>query len=234
MAACPERENLVIEIGPGKGALTQHLLSRAHRVIAVEVDPYLVTYLRQKFRGAANLTIVENDVLKTDLAQWGPAVIAGNLPYYITSPILEKVFATGAAWLRAVLLVQKEVGERLTASPGSRDYGYLTVATAVHSTIEYLFTVPAAAFQPPPKVESAAVRLTPRDQPLTSGVADFLKFASACFQYKRKTLRNNLRVAYDPATVDALPEAGKRAEQLALPEMLAIYEKLSSGRTPPL
>lgn len=222
-AACAGTCETVIEIGPGKGALTRHLLERADRVIAVEVDPYLVHYLRQKFRENQRLTIVESDVLKTDLAHWGSASIAGNLPYYITSPIIEKVFAT-PGWTRGVFLVQKEVADRITASPGTRDYGYLTVNVAAFSQAELLFSVPRAAFSPPPKVESAVVRLTPRDTPLPNTTA-FLEFASCAFRHKRKTLRNNLREAY-PA-IDGLPEAPQRAEQLGMEELVALFDRLS-------
>ncbi len=128
-AACPSPENLVIEIGPGRGALTERLLKRAARVVAIEVDPYLASHLERKFAGEPRLEVVRADVLETDLARWGPAAIAGNLPYYITSPILEK--ALRLRFSRAVFLVQKEVAERLAAKPGSRDYGFLTVETAV-------------------------------------------------------------------------------------------------------
>ncbi|MGA2434267.1 MAG: rRNA adenine dimethyltransferase family protein, partial [Bryobacteraceae bacterium] len=121
------REPLIVEIGPGRGALTELLLPLAERVVAIEVDPELVAYLRQKFAGAENLSIIEGDVLATHLGQWGRAAIAGNLPYYITSPILERIFALGARMSSAVVLVQREVAERLAAQPGSRDYGYLTV-----------------------------------------------------------------------------------------------------------
>lgn len=225
-AACGEHAPTVIEIGPGKGALTRNLLERAERVIAIEVDPYLVHYLRQRFRENPRLSIVESDVLKTDLAQWGPAAIAGNLPYYITSPIVSHIFAT-PDWIRAVLLVQKEVAERITAAAGSRDYGYLSVHVALYSQAELLFPVSRTAFSPPPKVESAVVRLTPR-QPLTAWqIRDpgaFLKFAGVAFQHKRKTLRNNLRESY-PA-IDQLPEAGMRAEQLGMPQMAAVYRAL--------
>lgn len=225
-AACPDRVPLVIEIGPGKGALTEHLLRRAGRVVAIEVDPFLVHYLREKFRDQPQFTVIDADVLKADLAQWGPAVVAGNLPYYITSPILERVFALGSLWLSAVFLVQKEVAERLTALAGSRDYGYLTVQALVHSSPELLFTVPPVAFHPPPKVESAVVRLLPRD----SGLADpagFLKFAAQCFHHKRKTLRNNLIGVYGKARVESLEVASLRAEQLPLDKMIALYRKLT-------
>jgi len=225
-AAIPERAPVVVELGPGKGALTRHLLERSTQVVAIEIDPYLVHYLRQKFRDAPNLTIVEADILKTDLARWGPAVITGNLPYYITSPILERVFEAGEAWLGSVFLVQKEVAARLTADPRTRDYGFLTVRTRLHSTAEYMATVPPAAFRPPPKVESAVVRLTPRARPLIEDAPSFLRFAAACFRQKRKTLRNNLRDAYDPVKVEALPEAGLRAEQLSLEELIDVYRRI--------
>jgi len=163
--ACPEKTETVIEIGPGRGALTSHLVARAGRVIAIEIDPVLVQYLRAEFREEPRLTVVETDVLKADLTQWGQATVAGNLPYYITSPILEKTLALGSLLNRAVFLVQKEVAERLTARPGSRDYGYLTVQTQLASVPELLFSVPASAFRPPPKVDSAVVRLTPQSDP---------------------------------------------------------------------
>ena len=117
---------MVIEIGAGRGALTESLLERAEKVIANEVDPVLVHYLRQKFRDpieSGRLVLSETDILKTDLAAWGPAVIAGNLPYYITSPILERIFAADASWKLAVILGQAEVAARIVAQPGGREYG---------------------------------------------------------------------------------------------------------------
>ena len=129
-AACGDDCGVVLEIGPGRGALTSHLLTRSARVIAVEIDQVLVHYLRSKFR-AANLEVIEGDILKTDLTRWGPLVVAGNLPYYITSPILDKVLGLGDLLSRAVFLVQKEVADRLAAKPGTRDYGYLSVQTQV-------------------------------------------------------------------------------------------------------
>lgn len=161
-----------------------------------------------------------------DPAQWGPAVIAGNLPYYITSPIVTRVLGMGDALLRAVFLVQKEVAVRLTASPGSRDYGYLSVATQFYADVESLCDVPPAAFHPAPKVDSAVVRLTPRrDLPMADPAA-FLRFASLAFQHKRKTLRNNLLEQYDRAVLDALPEGKLRAEQMSLDALLDLYRRL--------
>jgi len=221
----------VVEIGPGRGALTAHLLERTDHVIAVEIDPILVQYLRAKFRATDRLELVEGDILKTDLKRWGPAVVVGNLPYYITSPIVEKVLGLGPPLLRAVFLVQKEVAERLAAAPGSRDYGYLTVATQFFAEVEYLFTVPPAAFHPAPKVDSAVVRLTPRREPPTADPAAFLRFVSLAFQHKRKTLRNNLIEAYGREALAALPEAALRAEQMSVEALLEMYRQLQRSAT---
>ncbi len=230
-AACPGREPLVVEIGPGRGALTQHLIERADHVVAIEVDPVLIPYLRHKFRDAPNLKIFEGDVLTVGLGQWGPAVIAGNLPYYITSPILTRVFALGDAWRGSAFLVQKEVAERLTALPGSRQYGYLTVQTAVYADPRYLFTVNRGAFSPPPKVDSAVVRLTPRNAKTTFGIDDvpaFLGFASTCFTQKRKTLRNNLAPRYGRDRLNDLPQLKARAEELSIAELNVLFQALQA------
>ncbi len=221
----------MVEIGPGKGALTAHLLDRADRVVAVEIDPILVQYLRAKFRGNSQLDVLEGDILKVDPGQWGRAVIAGNLPYYITSPIVGKVLGLGEGLVRAVFLVQKEVAARLTASPGSRDYGYLTVATQFFADVECLFAVPPAAFHPAPKVDSAVVRLTPRRELPATDPAAFLRFVSLAFQHKRKTLRNNLVEQYDRAVLDALPEGRLRAEQMSLDALLELYRRLHCEAT---
>jgi 16S rRNA (adenine1518-N6/adenine1519-N6)-dimethyltransferase len=231
-AACGEGVPLVIEVGSGKGALTESLLAQASKVIAIEVDPYLVHYLRQKFREALSsehLVLIEGDVLKTELSAFGPAVIAGNLPYYITSPILAKVFALRDLWKRAVFLVQAEVAARLAAVPGTRDFGYLSVETQLYSRPENLFPVTRAAFHPPPKVDSAVVRLEPRDAAADFGISDpdaFLHFASACFRHKRKTLRNNLAGLYGADRVGAMVEGRLRAEQLSVADLAALYKKL--------
>ena len=232
-AACDSGVPLVIEIGPGKGALTDPLLALATKVVAIEVDPYLVHYLRQKFAdpiAEGRLILVEGDVLKTDLAAWGPAVVAGNLPYYITSPILERLFQISGQWTRAVFLVQSEVADRLAASPGTRDFGYLSVQTQLFARPEILFPVSRTAFRPPPKVDSAVIRLEPRDAFSDLQIGDssaFLRFASACFRQKRKTLRNNLAPVYGHGRVDSLPEARLRAEQMSLADLAALYRKLS-------
>jgi 16S rRNA (adenine1518-N6/adenine1519-N6)-dimethyltransferase len=224
-AACGVRTPLVIEIGAGRGALTESLLERADKVVAIEVDPVLGHYLRQKFRDALDagrLILVESDILKTDLGQWGPAVIAGNLPYYITSPILERLFEARGKWSRAVILVQAEVASRIVAPPGRREYGYLSVMVQSQARVERLFEVPRAAFRPPPKVDSAVVGLEPRDPVSDFGIDNlplFLKFAGNCFRYKRKTLRNNLAGLYRKSVVESLVGPKVRAEELSVAEL---------------
>jgi 16S rRNA (adenine1518-N6/adenine1519-N6)-dimethyltransferase len=220
-AACPDHVELVVEIGPGRGALTERLLARASRVAAIELDPYLVDHLRRRFPD--RLEVIHQDVLAADLSRWPGVPIVGNLPYYITSPILEKVVRLD--FPRAVFLMQKEVAERLTASPGSRDYGFLTVQTAVYARARLLFAVKPTAFHPPPKVDSAVVLLEPQS-PLVSDPNAFIAFAGACFRQKRKTLRNNLAGLYAKDLVDALPEAGLRAEQLPVAQLVDLYERL--------
>ena len=228
-AAAPERLPLLVEIGPGKGALTAHLLNRVDKVVAIEVDSYLIGYLRQRFREpieAGRLEIVESDVLKADLTAWGPAAIVGNLPYYITSPILERVF-TSPGWTRGVFLVQLEVANRVTASPGSRDYGYLSVQTQIYSEAKLLFEVSKTEFRPPPKVESAVISMEPR--PIDPDAEAFLSFAGTCFRQKRKTLRNNLLVRYSREAVDEVAQGGMRAEQLSIADLRTIFAKLRSS-----
>ena len=220
-AACPNPEELIIEIGPGRGALTEKLLKRAQRVVAIEVDPFLVDHLRSRFD--ERLEVIQGDVLQADLARWGRVPVVGNLPYYITSPILEKVVRLGVP--RAVFLMQKEVAERLVAVQGSRDYGYLSVQTAVFAHARLLFEVKPSAFHPPPKVDSAVVLLEPRP-PLTDKPDEFLRFAGACFRHKRKTLRNNLAGLYGKDQIDSWQEAGLRAEQLSLEKLVELYQRL--------
>ena len=220
-AVCPQSEPTVVEIGPGRGALTEKLLEKARRVVAIELDRELAEYLRQKFIGEPKLEIVEADALSTDLGQWGSVPIAGNLPYYVATSILGKSVRLRPP--RAVFLIQKEVAERLVAQPGQRAYGYLTVATALFASARLLFEVKRGAFEPPPAVDSAVVLLEPRPAvPQSDGVLELMSHA---FRHKRKTLRNNLAPVYGKA-VETWPEAGLRAEQIPLAGFLELYARV--------
>ena len=231
-AACPSTERLVVEIGPGRGALTQKLLERSERVVAIEIDPFLVEHLRRKFAAEPRLEVVEADVLATDLAQWGTNPIAGNLPYYIASPIIERTLRMAPP--RAVFLVQEEVAQRLSAAPGSRDYGFLTVQTALFARATRLFGVPPAAFHPPPKVDSAVVLLEPHRAPALAGDdADaFLRFVSQAFAHKRKTLRNNLADTWGRELIDTWPEAALRAEQIPFEGFVDLWSRVRKQNSP--
>lgn len=224
-AVCPEPAGLVIEIGPGKGALTEKLLDRAAKVIAIELDEKLAEQLQSRFAGDSRLQLIRADVLSVDLAQWGNAPVAGNLPYYITSPIIEKVLRSGAT--RAVFLIQKEVAQRLVAKPGTRDYGYLTVQTALFANVRSLFDVKPGAFRPPPKVDSSVVLLEAVSRDMGIGDRDaFLRFLSHCFRQKRKTLRNNLAGVYGKESIDTWPEASLRAEQVTMEGFAEMFKRI--------
>ena len=151
-------------------------------------------------------------------------MLAGNLPYYITSPIIRRVLAAGRSFERAVFLVQLETAQRIAARKGSRDYAYLSALTRMQSDPEILFQVPPGAFSPPPRVQSAVIRLTTR----AHGTPDpaFVKFLEAAFRHPRKTLLNNLGVLYEKAAVGAEPEAGLRAQQLDVEELRGLWERL--------
>jgi 16S rRNA (adenine1518-N6/adenine1519-N6)-dimethyltransferase len=222
-AACGERVTLVVEIGPGRGALTRHLLAHADRVAAIEVDRELAAHLRARWNDEPCLEVLEADALEADWSQWGAGVLAGNLPYYIASPIISRYVRAPGLLRSAVFLIQKEVGKRITAGPGGRDYGYFSVECQFFAEVEYLFTVPPGAFQPPPKVESAVVRLTPRPELPVSEPERFLAFVSRCFRQKRKTLRNNLAGAYPRERYETLAGISRRAEELSVAEFIELY-----------
>jgi 16S rRNA (adenine1518-N6/adenine1519-N6)-dimethyltransferase len=223
-AACGDHVARVVEIGPGRGALTRHLTPRTDELHAVELDAALAAQLCAQFASDPRVHIHHADVLETDLLAWGPAVIAGNLPYYITSPIVDRFLALPAAFPSAVFLVQWEVAERLRAKPHSRDYGFLTVKTQLQCQVELVAKVPRGAFAPPPKVDSAAVKLIRRPgQPPSPGLIEFI---GRCFAHKRKTLRNNLRPFYSREALEAMPEMDLRAEQIAVGDFARLHDRL--------
>jgi 16S rRNA (adenine1518-N6/adenine1519-N6)-dimethyltransferase len=246
-------QNTVLEIGPGRGVLTSLLAKRARRLIAVELDRVLAAQLRLRFGMFANVEVIEADILSIDFdSLFGPkpglrrpgiefkptpAKVIGNLPYYITSDILLRLFEYSKYFETLVILVQREVADRIAAEPGGRDYGLLSATAQLHARVEKLFTLPPTAFAPPPQVHSAALRLTiaPRDQQLgldTIGFKDgFIDFLKLSFGQKRKTLWNNLKSAYaEPRLRAALSQArvkpAARAETLSLDESAALYRAL--------
>lgn len=237
----------VVEIGPGRGAITGALAAKAAHVIAVEFDRELAAALRsesatERTNASGRVTVVEQDVLEFDFAaaaaQAGAKLrVAGNLPYYITSPILRKLAANHSDLSTAVLMVQREVGDRVTASPGSRDYGLLSVLVQAHGPAEPLFTLPPSAFSPPPQVHSTVFRwrFAPRFEELGVEESDFLRFVAQAFAQKRKTLVNNLRAAgvTPAAALAALTQAGvdpkARAESLSIESLAALWRVLQSS-----
>jgi 16S rRNA (adenine1518-N6/adenine1519-N6)-dimethyltransferase len=228
----------VVEIGPGRGAMTGTLAARAGRVVAIELDRELAVELRGRF-DPSRVTVAEQDVLEFDFAaaaaQAGERFrVVGNLPYYITSPILLKLAESHASLELAVLMVQREVAERVTAKPGSRDYGLLSATVQMYGPVEQLFTLPPSAFSPPPKVHSTVFhwRFAPRFAELGVEVDGFLRFLRQVFAQKRKTLANNLRAAgiAPAAALAAMARAGiepnTRAETVSLEAFAILWREL--------
>jgi 16S rRNA (adenine1518-N6/adenine1519-N6)-dimethyltransferase len=222
----------VLEIGPGRGALTDILADRAGRLIAIEYDRALAAMLRERYARRSNVLIAEADVLEVSLGELaaGPYVLVGNVPYYITTPILFHALVPPRAD-RAVYLVQREVAQRLTASPGSKEYGALTVNVAAVAKSESLFGVAAGAFAPPPRVESAVVRITPLAQPLIAAEEErpFRTLVQGAFGMRRKQMRRVVRSLYavDAERADALlASAGiapaDRPEVLSVEQFVAL------------
>lgn len=229
-AACGERVPLAVEIGPGRGALTEHLLAHADRVVAMELDHELAEFLRERWRGDARLAIVEANALDLDWSQWGAGVLTGNLPYYIATPMISRFLRNPAQLSAGVFLIQKEVAERITAKPGGREYGYFSVECQYLARAEYLFTVQPGAFRPPPKVDSAVIRVTPHETAPGVDTGLFLEFVSKCFRQKRKTLRNNLAASYPPERLAGLTQMSLRGEQLSVEAFVALYREITSSQ----
>ncbi len=239
-------QRTVIEIGPGRGAITKLLAQRAQRLIAIEYDRQLTAGLRMEYLTRKNVEIIEADVLTVDLetlvrgamhgvsdfsnAPRPTADVVGNLPYYITSDILLKLFRFHGNFRTLVIMVQREVAERMAAEPATRDYGVLTVTTQLYAEVENLFTLPPEAFTPPPKVHSTVVRLrmAPRFEELGVVPEKFFAFVKAAFAQKRKTLMNNLKSRFPEERVRAAVKAAgaradTRAEALRLEQLAEIY-----------
>jgi 16S rRNA (adenine1518-N6/adenine1519-N6)-dimethyltransferase len=231
-AAAPEEGESIVEIGPGTGALTESLLAAGARVTAIEFDRDLAEGLRERFDPTGRFTLIERDALKVEICTiaLAPIKVAANLPYNISTAILQKLASERGCLSTLVLMFQKEVVDRISAPPGSTERGYLTVVTEASFEVAKLFDVPPSAFRPVPKVTSSVVRLRPK--PALAGEDDFFKLVSTAFAAKRKTLSNNLKASY-PGYVEMLEAAGidgkRRAETLSIGEWLALHEAVRAG-----
>ena len=236
----------VIEIGPGIGALTEFLAERAAEVMAFEIDHRLVPILADTLRDFDNVTVVNEDILKVDLAQHIqnfknpdlPIKVVANLPYYITTPILMHLIESGIPFSEFVVMMQKEVADRISAKPNTKAYGSLSIAVQYYMTAKVAFIVPRTVFVPAPNVDSAILKMVRRPEPAVS-VEDenfFFKVSKACFTHRRKTLWNNL-TGYFGKTEEvkdkltkALDQAGLapsvRGEALSLAEFASLADAL--------
>jgi 16S rRNA (adenine1518-N6/adenine1519-N6)-dimethyltransferase len=239
----------VIEIGPGRGVLTDVLAPRARRVIGIELDRVLAAQLRMRYATRPNVEILESDFVTAqfssmvgrrpgplhDLRPTQPETVdvVGNLPYNITTDIVLRILELHRNIERAVIMVQKEVADRIAAKAGSREYGLLSATAQLFARVDKLFTLPPEAFSPPPEVHSSAIRLTmvPRLEELQVEEEPFIAFLKLAFAQKRKTLANNLRGQYDAAAIRAaLKSAGARsdvrAEAMSLEKTAAVFRAL--------
>ena len=246
-------QSTVLEIGPGRGALISLLAKRARRLIAIELDRVLAAQLRMNFSLATNVEIIEADILAVDLDTiFGPkpgstrpglnhqperVSVVGNLPYFLTSEILLRLFAYRKYFSTLVLMVQNEVADRLAAHPGKADYGLLSATAQLYAHVRKLFTLPPGAFSPPPKVDSAVVELQMASQLESLRVPEsaFLSFLKLSFAQKRKTLWNNLKSEYQSQGLrDAMEQVGieptSRAEAVPLDKAAALFRTLGSTR----
>ena len=244
-------QSTVLEIGPGRGALTSLLASRSRRLISIELDRVLAAQLRMKFSNASNVEIIEGDILAIDFhSLFGPkpgasrpglvhkpepAHVVGNIPYYITSDILLRIFEFRQYFSTIVIMVQREVADRITARPGGSNYGLLSATAQLYANVEKLFTLQPGAFSPPPKVQSTVIRLTIAAKLANLDVAEdgFVEFLKLSFGQKRKTLWNNLKSRYEPDVLRAaLQKTGVkptvRAEALSLEKTAALFRALTT------
>lgn len=247
-------ESTVLEIGPGRGALTALLTRRARRLIAIEMDRVLAAQLRMRFDLAPNVEIIEGDILAIDFdSLFGPKPgstrpgmdhqpqkvhVVGNLPYFITSDILLRIFEYRKYFDTLVLMVQKEVADRLAAKPGHKEYGLLSATAQLYVNVEKLFTLAPGAFTPAPKVHSTVVRLvlSPRLEKLNVDEAGFIEFLKVGFAQKRKTLWNNLKLRYDCNVLERAMAKAKikpsvRAEALSLEASANLFRELTTAAT---
>ncbi len=223
-------EEKIIEIGPGMGAITKYLMKRFPNLSVVEVDGDSITYLSQTY---SELDIVDYDFLKLDLNklnEGNPFKIFGNFPYFISSQILTKIFENKQLISEVVGMFQKEVSEKVNAQPGNKNYGIISVFIQAFYSVEYLFTVPEGAFDPPPKVKSGVIHLK-RNAVESLGIRDstFKQVVKLGFNQRRKTLRNSLKSIL-PEAVREEAILTKRPEQLAVKEFIEIGKMIESNQ----
>ncbi|MGM9906809.1 16S rRNA (adenine(1518)-N(6)/adenine(1519)-N(6))-dimethyltransferase RsmA [Limosilactobacillus sp.] len=250
-AAKITKDDNVIEIGPGIGALTEQLAQAAGEVLALEIDADLIPVLNEVLAPYHNVTVLNQDVLDANLPaliqeQFAdptkPVKVVANLPYYITSPILMNLLASPVDWAAICVMMQKEVAQRLTAAPGTKQYGALTLAIEYQMDAKIAFDVSRRVFVPSPNVDSAIVVLTPRQQPLAVQPFDKQKlfgFIRGCFAHRRKSLWNNLQgvIGKQPATKDKMAQVlGQlgispqiRPERLTLDQFIALANALHAA-----
>jgi 16S rRNA (adenine1518-N6/adenine1519-N6)-dimethyltransferase len=230
----PRPDDIVLEIGPGRGALTERLVDRARKVYALEFDRDLVPVLREKFNDRDNFTLVEGDALELDFATLERGNkklrLIANLPYNISTAVVQRLFSYTDIIDECILMFQREVAQRIMAPPGTKDRGYLSVMTELYFSSETLFDVQPAAFRPVPKVWSSVIRLISLQPPHRSNDV-FGRVVAAGFAQKRKTIGNNLKcdsnylVALSAANIEPM----RRAESLTLDEWLRLSEAIASG-----
>jgi len=232
-AISPRPEDNIIEIGPGQGAITGPVLERGPSLQVIELDRDLVPLLREKFAQYPDLHIDQGDALKTDFSRFyqpdRPLRIIGNLPYNISTPLLFHLLSFSAIIRDMHFMLQKEVVDRLAATPGDKLYGRLSVMVQYHSRVEPLFRVPAGAFKPAPKVESAIVRLQPHAEPPypANDLDHMAKLVNACFQQRRKTIRNTLKHLVDESQLTQLDiDLSLRPEKLSVADFVRLSNQL--------
>ena len=227
-AIAPRSTDHFVEVGPGQGVLTQPLIDSGAAVEAIELDRDLVPVLAERWSANPRFRVHQGDVLKFDFSTLGEGLrLVGNLPYNISTPLLFLVLEQTGRFEDMHFMLQKEVVARLTASPGSKAYGRLSVMTALLCQAEAVFEVGPEAFSPPPKVDSAVVRLLPHARPILSGErrVAFGDLVRSAFAQRRKTLRNNLRGIIEADAMQAIDiDPGRRAETLSLEEFLMLNE----------
>jgi len=234
-AVHPTKEDVIVEIGPGQGAITDALARNAGHLHAIELDRDLVAQLRRQYDGNPNVTVHEADALQFDFSSLGDRIrVVGNLPYNISTPLLFHLLKFRSQILDMHFMLQKEVVARMAAGPGSKAYGRLGIMLGCHLNIESLFDVPPEAFDPPPEVTSAVVRLDPLP-PGTFDIHDEARLSTlvtTAFMQRRKTLRNSLKKLVDRPDFEALGiDAGQRPEQVSISDYIRLsnYLRQKSG-----